>query len=175
MRDIETIDSELRLLLAIRQMVREEEGRTPSAAAVEQLLICSTSGRRRRATPKGAPPGPRPPARRSGARVARSGSRPQWVWAGPDRGMQESGIREEVRDPLSRTAFRVFTSPSRESQSHLVDDASLSQDLYKFAVELRQLAYTMPAGYENPLIHLSERMVRCARNRPAEQPRKEGL
>jgi hypothetical protein len=27
MRDIETIDSELRLLLAIRQMVREEEGR----------------------------------------------------------------------------------------------------------------------------------------------------
>jgi hypothetical protein len=28
MRNIETIDSELRLLLAIRQLVREEEGRT---------------------------------------------------------------------------------------------------------------------------------------------------
>ena len=56
-----------------------------------------------------------------------------------------------------------------------MDDASLSQDLYKFADELRQLAYTMPPGCENPLIHLSERMVRCARNRPAEQPRKEGL
>jgi len=30
MRDIETIDSELQLLVAIRRMVREEEGRTPS-------------------------------------------------------------------------------------------------------------------------------------------------
>jgi hypothetical protein len=44
-----------------------------------------------------------------------------------------------------------------------MDDLSLNQDLYEFAVELRQLAYTMPAGYENPLIHLSERMLRCAR------------
>ena len=41
--------------------------------------------------------------------------------------------------------------------------ASLSQDLYEFAVELRRLAYTMPGGHEDPLIHLSERMVRCAR------------
>jgi hypothetical protein len=40
--------------------------------------------------------------------------------------------------------------------------ASLSQDLYRFAVELRQLAYTMPAGYEDPLIQLSERMIRVA-------------
>jgi hypothetical protein len=38
MRDIETIDSELRLLLAIRQMVREEEGRTPSTAHIDELL-----------------------------------------------------------------------------------------------------------------------------------------
>ena len=38
MRDIETIDSELRLLLAIRQMVREEEGRTSSTAWADQLL-----------------------------------------------------------------------------------------------------------------------------------------
>jgi hypothetical protein len=44
-----------------------------------------------------------------------------------------------------------------------MDDASLSQDLYEFAVELRKLAYTMPAGYENPLIHLSERMLHRAR------------
>ena len=28
---------------------------------------------------------------------------------------------------------------------------SLSQDLYRFAVELRQLAYTMPGGHEDPL------------------------
>ena len=41
--------------------------------------------------------------------------------------------------------------------------ASLSQHLHEFAVELRRLAYTMPGGYEDPLIHLSERMVRCAR------------
>jgi hypothetical protein len=44
----------------------------------------------------------------------------------------------------------------------MMTDASLSQDLYDFAVELRQSAYTMPGGHENPLIHLSERMVRCA-------------
>jgi hypothetical protein len=32
------IDSELRLLLAIRQMVREEEGRTPSTRHIDELL-----------------------------------------------------------------------------------------------------------------------------------------
>ena len=35
--------------------------------------------------------------------------------------------------------------------------ASLNQHLYEFAVELRRLAYTMPGGHEDPLIHLSER------------------
>ena len=47
--------------------------------------------------------------------------------------------------------------------------ASLSEYLHEFAVELRRLAYTMPGGHENPLIHLSERMVRCAREHVAEQ------
>ena len=47
--------------------------------------------------------------------------------------------------------------------------ASLNQDLYEFAVELRRLAYTMPGGQEDPLVHLSERMVRCAREQAAEQ------
>jgi hypothetical protein len=46
--------------------------------------------------------------------------------------------------------------------------ASLSQDLYGFAVELRKLAYTMPGGQEDPLIRLSERMVRHARQQAAE-------
>jgi hypothetical protein len=46
--------------------------------------------------------------------------------------------------------------------------ASLSQHLYEFAVELRRLAYTMPSGHEDPLIYLSERMVRCAREQVAE-------
>ena len=47
----------------------------------------------------------------------------------------------------------------------------MSQDLYKFAVELRQLAYTMPGGHEDPLIQLSERMLRCAREQAAQQQR----
>jgi hypothetical protein len=38
MRDIEVIDSELRLLLAIRRMVREAEGRSPSTAPIDELL-----------------------------------------------------------------------------------------------------------------------------------------
>jgi hypothetical protein len=39
MRDIEVIDSELRLLLAIRRMVREEEeGRPPSTEHIDALL-----------------------------------------------------------------------------------------------------------------------------------------
>ncbi len=40
--------------------------------------------------------------------------------------------------------------------------ASLSQRLREFAVELRRLAYTMPSGHEDPLIHLSERMLSSA-------------
>jgi hypothetical protein len=52
---------------------------------------------------------------------------------------------------------------------------SVQQDLYGFAVELRKLAYTMPGGHEDPLIRLSERMVRYARQQSAEgesRPRK---
>ena len=45
---------------------------------------------------------------------------------------------------------------------------SLSQEMYGFAIELRQLAYTMPGGHEDPLIRLSERMVRHARQHSAE-------
>jgi hypothetical protein len=37
-RDIETIDAELRLLLAIRKMAREAEGRTPNTARIDALL-----------------------------------------------------------------------------------------------------------------------------------------
>jgi hypothetical protein len=46
--------------------------------------------------------------------------------------------------------------------------ASLNQALYDFAVELGQLAYTMPGGHEDPLVHLSERMIRCASEQAAE-------
>jgi hypothetical protein len=37
MRDLETVDSELRLLVAIRRMVREEEG-TPNGRRIDQLF-----------------------------------------------------------------------------------------------------------------------------------------
>jgi hypothetical protein len=43
--------------------------------------------------------------------------------------------------------------------SRLMNVASLSRDLYGFAIELRQLAYTMPGGYQDPLVRLSERMI----------------
>ena len=43
-----------------------------------------------------------------------------------------------------------------------MNDASLSRDLYGFATELRQLAYTMPSGHEDPLVRLSERMTHYA-------------
>jgi hypothetical protein len=36
MRDIETIDAELRA--GVRRLVREEEGRTPNARRIDQLL-----------------------------------------------------------------------------------------------------------------------------------------
>jgi hypothetical protein len=38
MCDLEVIDSELRLLLAIRNMAREAEGRTPNTAPIDELL-----------------------------------------------------------------------------------------------------------------------------------------
>lgn len=41
----------------------------------------------------------------------------------------------------------------------LKSDTAVHQDLHGFAVELRKLAYTMPAGHEDRLIVLAERMV----------------
>jgi hypothetical protein len=52
--------------------------------------------------------------------------------------------------------------------------ASLSQRLYEFAVELRRLAYTMPGGHEDPLVHLSERMLRCVCEQAAEYSNDKG-
>jgi hypothetical protein len=50
-----------------------------------------------------------------------------------------------------------------------MNDASLIRDLYGFATELRQLAYSMPGGHEDPLVRLSERMIRCAHEESAKQ------
>jgi hypothetical protein len=47
-----------------------------------------------------------------------------------------------------------------------MSDMSYRQDLQAFALELRKLAYTMPAGHEDRLIHLSELMATRARQLP---------
>jgi hypothetical protein len=47
MRDREVIDPELRLLLAIRHMAREAEGRTPNTARMDALLDERTASARR--------------------------------------------------------------------------------------------------------------------------------
>lgn len=52
--------------------------------------------------------------------------------------------------------------------------ASLSRDLYGFAIELRRLAYTMPGGHEDPLVRLSERMIRYAQAEATEQQPRSG-
>jgi hypothetical protein len=44
-----------------------------------------------------------------------------------------------------------------------MNTSSMSRDLSEFALELRKLAYTMPGGWEDPLIRLSERMAHAAR------------
>lgn len=44
-----------------------------------------------------------------------------------------------------------------------MSNGSYMQDLHGFAIELRKLAYTMPAGHEDRLIHLSDRMVAHSR------------
>jgi hypothetical protein len=54
----------------------------------------------------------------------------------------------------------------------LMSDNSFSQELQGFAVELRQLAYTMPAGHEDRLIRLSDRMAAYSRqNREGDRRR----
>ena len=47
--------------------------------------------------------------------------------------------------------------------------ASLSRDLYGFAIELRQLAYTIPGGHEDPLLRPSERMIHHAQEEATKQ------
>jgi hypothetical protein len=49
-----------------------------------------------------------------------------------------------------------------------MNDASLSRDLCGFATELRQLAYAMSGGHEDPLVRLSEPMIHCAQEAATE-------
>jgi hypothetical protein len=67
--------------------------------------------------------------------------------------------------PFSHRGICISTPWTRE---RFMSVLSLSQDLQGFAIELRKLAYTMPGGMEDPLIRLSERMVRHAQQQTAE-------
>jgi hypothetical protein len=71
---------------------------------------------------------------------------------------------------LSKSGVKSQCTPFTESR--LMNIASVSQDVYGFAVELRKLAYTMPGGHEDPLIRLSDRMVNYARRQVADERRK---
>jgi hypothetical protein len=55
MRDLETIDSELRLLAAVRRVCREYDGRVPSMTLVDDLLDERRANRGPRIWPSGAP------------------------------------------------------------------------------------------------------------------------
>lgn len=50
--------------------------------------------------------------------------------------------------------------------------SAFNTELQGFAVELRQLAYTMPAGHEDRLIHLSDRMAARSRQTAEDQQRR---
>lgn len=73
-----------------------------------------------------------------------------------------------VKQAATFSSGTRFALHSRQGESdRFMTVASVSQNLYEFAIELSQLAYTMPGGHEDPLIHLSERMVRCASEQAA--------
>jgi hypothetical protein len=95
-----------------------------------------------------------------------------WPSGQPSSSREAIGYRNDggYRGSIWRNAnpFQSLAIDGR-SEPSLMTVASLNQHLYEFAVELRRLAYTMPSGHENPLIHLSERMIRCATEQAAEQ------
>lgn len=68
-----------------------------------------------------------------------------------------------VKDDQTANRTRTFTQVIIDLGRHLMVDRNLRHDMQVFAVELRKLAYTMPAGHEDRLIHLSERMVARSR------------
>lgn len=64
---------------------------------------------------------------------------------------------------LAHNYFRAVRQRRDMWGSDPMSESAFRQDLHGFAIELRKLAYTMPAGHEDRLIHLSERMVQRAR------------
>lgn len=51
-------------------------------------------------------------------------------------------------------------------------DRSFQQEFQGFALELRRLAYTMPAGHEDRLIRLSDQMAARSRQTVGAQKRR---
>ena len=93
-----------------------------------------------------------------------------WTTAATTRPLGHQGrtINDEVWRNFAPDIFQSLPIDGGSESSHMTV-ASLSRHLHEFAVELRRLAYTMPAGHEDPLIQLSERMLRCAREQAAAQ------
>jgi hypothetical protein len=68
-----------------------------------------------------------------------------------------------IESPKEQRAQVLSVTSLVIGRDSLMNDSSFRQDLQGFAVELRKLAYTMPAGHEDRLIHLSERMAAYSR------------
>ena len=68
-------------------------------------------------------------------------------------------VRVDRTADYRRLSERVASALRRCQMS----ENSFRQELQGFALELRQLAYTMPAGHEDRLLSLSERMAARSR------------
>ncbi len=67
----------------------------------------------------------------------------------------EFTVKVDHGTPFNNFRAHRLKRPGRCQMS----ENSYCQELQGFALELRQLAYTMPPGHEDRLIGLSERMV----------------
>lgn len=76
------------------------------------------------------------------------------------------GRQEALKKQTStKTVFFGMVNKDSTDREYLMNDVTYRRELDGFAIELRQLAYTMPAGHEDRLIHLSERMAIRARQK----------
>ena len=50
--------------------------------------------------------------------------------------------------------------PSEEVQAAMDAFEQVTRDIRDFAIEVKRLGYSMPAGYENQFLELSDRMIK---------------
>ena len=50
--------------------------------------------------------------------------------------------------------------PSEEVPAAMDALEQVTRDMRDFAIEVKRLGYSMPAGYENPFLELSDRMIK---------------